>query len=139
MAGASIPGRSPWPMGDVSYMPIMLGPTSIITDTTGYKKAAFFKAPFDFNVKKAYLMMLEGAQSGAACLMKILDDSSSVQTIVAERAIDGSDDAGTLMTLTIADEGPILTNGVLELHIDSGPTPVLSELAVQLWIQPVFR
>jgi hypothetical protein len=142
MAGTSQPDRSHWPHGgDGGRFVVTLGPYDHQAgDTTGYKIVGMYKAPFDFKVKEAYLYMKEGGfTAGANALMKILDDSGSVQTIVAERTVDTSDDTGVPMTLTVADEGPILTGGVLQLCLDSGDASgVMEGFRVDLHCVPVY-
>lgn len=132
---------TPWPHG--ALYPIQLGPVSYpveFGDSAGYKKMASFKTPFAFNVKKAYWWLEEGSWvSGSNMLMRVRDDTGSPQTIIAARTIDGSDDAGVWMDLTVADEGPILNDGEIFLEIDTGDGSGEFNCATALlWVSPVY-
>lgn len=131
----------PWPHGPL--MNVVLGPVSYpveFGDSTGYKKVASHKAPYALTVKAGYLWIEEASWvSGANMLMKIEDDESSPQVIVAARAVTTADDTGVWMTLTIADEGPVRAGAELTLSIDSGDaTGEFNCLTVNLWCEPTY-
>ena len=95
---------------------------------------------YDFKVKKAYLFCREGSVSiTGGILMKVVDDTGTPQTIVAERAIDGDDDAGAMRALTVADEGPILTGAEVQLDLDSNTSDTAQDVAVTLLVEPVYK
>lgn len=144
MAGTSVPDRSHFPQGQHGVFFMSFGPATIIAedgDTTGYKIFGILTAYFDYYVKAAYLTMREGSfVAGANALLRIRDDTGSPQTIVAARTLDTSDDTGVAMTLTIADEGPILAGGELHMEVDGGDgSAEMRELAVHLWCQPRYK
>ena len=141
MAGTSNPLRTGPPGGpDDGFIRMTMGPVSIDGDTSGYKMFASIKADYDFYVKKANVTAREGSftDSDASIKMKILDDSGSAQTIVAEVVLDTSYDAGAPIAQTIADEGPILCGGVVDLQLDAGSGDVLKDVCVELWVKPRF-
>lgn len=143
MAGASNEMKSHFPHGgDGGYFNIILSMSHVaeMGDTSGLKKVAAFKAPFDFNVKKAWLWIREGGWvDGTTDAIAVVDDSASVITVVASFSLSTAHDAGTFTELTVADEGPILTNGELALQYDSGDASgEAHDLSVHLWCRPRF-
>lgn len=145
MAGTSNPLASHWPHGgDKGYFHLRLGPCTFLaseTDPAAYITGALIKVPFDLKVKRAQLSMREGSWiSGVGMVIKVVDDSGTPQTIVAELSVTTDHDAGTATELTIADDGPILAGGEIHLDIDPGDTNgEFRDLVVDLWCQPVYK
>lgn len=138
MAGSEDPRAGVWPKGERSWDRFVLGPVSIAGDTDGYKIVAIRKIPYDCYVRFARLTTREGSVTvGNGLKMKILDDASSAQTIVAERNVDGDDDAGVQMALTVADAGPLAAGAELQLCIDGDTNCVVNDLEVEVHVQPV--
>ncbi len=140
MAGASQVDRSAWPHGEGALIPIELRSQELGGDTSGYKIEDSFQADYDFNVRKATIRLKEGSVSITGGInVKVFDDSSSVQTIIAERAITAADDTGLPRALTVADAGPILTGGIVTMSVDSNSSDTLENLVITLWVEPIYK
>lgn len=149
MAGSAIAGAGPYvggignPQTRAGLVPIKLGPITFLaseTDPAALVSMAAHKMNFDGNVKAADLYMRDGSWvSGVGMEIKIVDDTGTPQVIVAAYSVTTDDDAGTIMPLTIADEGPLLTGGTVFLQFDPGDTNgEVRDLTVTLWVQPLY-
>jgi hypothetical protein len=109
-------------------------------DTSGYKAFRLIKVPFDLRIKKIFMSCREGTfvDADTTEFIKIVTDDATPQTIVAARQLVTADDAGTVIELTVADEGPVPANGVIDIQIDAGASDVLKEMCIDFWCQPVY-
>ena len=140
MAGTSQIVKSAWPHGEKSLIPLRFHWEHVAGDTSDFKIVGTHTAQFDFTVEKAEFMMREASWiNGAAMAVKVIDDSASPQTIIAATTIDADSDAGVPVALTIADKGPILTDGILIVSFDSGDANgVVRDANVTIWVRPVY-
>ncbi len=136
MAGTSIPNLAPYPNGNVL---LQLGPVSADGSGGGaYKIHSSVKVPFDLNIVRAWIVCREGGftDADASMFLKIVDDSDSAQTIVAEFGLTTSFDTGLPIELTVADHGPVLAGGIVELCIKDNTSDVMKDVSVWLECEP---
>lgn len=143
MAGTSNPMASSWPHGADQGFLVLRASFSHLTgsDTGGQVTFAIIKCPFDLRVKRAYFSCFTGGivSPHADSKLQIVTDDGTPQTIVAARALTGSDDAGAAIALTVADEGPIPQGGEIAIQMDTGDANfTLKNGAVDLWVRPEY-
>lgn len=143
MAGTSNPVASAWPHGgDQGYI-VWRASFDHLTgaDTGGQVTFAIIKCPFDCRVKRAFFSCFTAgiANPHTDSKLQIVTDDGTPQTIVAARALTGSDDAGAAVELTVADEGPIPQGGEIAIQMDTGDANfTLKNGCVELWVRPEY-
>jgi hypothetical protein len=143
MAGTSDPQAGFWPFGSTyggGTIPIRMNFVATTLNTGGaFKNADGFTAKFDFDIVAAEMQCLPGfTLAGTSAKLKIVDDTGSPQTIVASRDFVAADDDGTIVALTVADKGPILTGGVVYLQYQGAAGDTILGCGVTLHIRPRF-